>query len=43
VVNGMTVHTTPKTGLTAKTDGIYGIRINHQLEVHIDAFGVSKG
>src|SRR5919106_4006065 len=35
-VNGTTVHTTPKTGLTAKTDGIYGIRVNHQLEVQID-------
>ena len=43
VVNGTTVHTTPKTGLTAKTDGIYGIRINHQLEVHIDGFGMTKG
>jgi hypothetical protein len=42
VVNGTTVHTTPKTGLTAKTDGIYGIRVNHQLEVQIDGFGVSK-
>jgi hypothetical protein len=43
VVNGTTVHTTPKTGLTAKTDGIYGIRVNHQLEVHIDGFGMTKG
>ena len=43
VVNGTTVHTTPKEGLTAKTDGLYGIRINHQLEVHIDGFGVTKG
>jgi hypothetical protein len=42
VVNGTTVHTTPRTGLTAKTDGIYGIRINHLLEVHVDGFGVSK-
>jgi hypothetical protein len=42
VVNGTTVHTTPKTGLTAKTDGIYGIRVNHQLEVHVDGFAVSK-
>jgi hypothetical protein len=42
VVNGTTVHTTPKTGLTAKTDGIYGIRVNHQLEVHIDGFAVSR-
>jgi hypothetical protein len=42
LVNGTTVHSTPKTGLTAKTDGIYGIRVNHLLEVHIDGFGVSK-
>ena len=42
VVNGTVVHSTPKTGLTAKTDGIYGIRINHQLEVHVDGFSVSK-
>jgi hypothetical protein len=42
LVNGTVVHTTPKTGLTAKTDGIYGIRVNHHLEVHVDGFGVSK-
>jgi hypothetical protein len=41
-VNGTTVHTTPKTGLTAKTDGIYGIRVNHQLEVQVDGFAMSK-
>src|SRR5688572_15297614 len=29
VVNGTTVHSTPKTGPTAKTDGVYGIRVNH--------------
>jgi len=43
VVNGTTVTTTPRTGLTAKTDGIYGIRINHALEVQVDGFGASKG
>ena len=43
VVNGTVVHSTPKTGMTAKTDGIYGIRINHQLEVHVDGFGTSRG
>ena len=43
VVNGTTVHTTPKEGLTAKTDGLYGIRVNHQLEVHIDGFALTKG
>jgi hypothetical protein len=42
VVNGTVVHSTPKTGMTAKTDGIYGIRVNHLLEVEIEDFGVSK-
>lgn len=42
VVNGTVVHSTPKTGMTAKTDGIAGIRINHQLEVQIDNFSVTK-
>ncbi len=42
VINGTVVATLPKTGAAAKTDGIYGIRINHQLDVQIDGFGVSK-
>ena len=42
VVNGTVVHSTPKTGMTAKTDGIAGLRVNHQLEVHIDNFAVTK-
>ena len=42
VVNGTVVHSTPKTGLTAKTDGIYGFRINHLLEVHVDGFGIAR-
>ena len=42
VVNGTVVHSTPKSGATAKTDGIYGIRINHQLEVHIEGLAVTK-
>lgn len=41
VVNGEVVHSEPKTGAMAKTDGIYGIRINHLLEVQIDGFSVS--
>lgn len=41
-VNGQVVHTEPKSGATAKTDGIYGIRINHLLEVHVDGLAVSK-
>src|SRR5215472_10545180 len=39
VVNGAVVHSDPKTGATAQTDGIYGIRINHLLDVQIDNFG----
>lgn len=41
VVNGTTVHTTPKEGLTADTDGLYGFRVNHRLEVTVSDFGVS--
>jgi|SRR5579872_227833 len=40
VVNGQVVHSMPKGD--AKTDGIYGIRVNHLLEVQIDNFGVTK-
>lgn len=42
VVNGTVVHTTPKSGATAKTDGNYGIRINHLLEVQVDGLTVTK-
>jgi hypothetical protein len=42
VVNGTVVHSTPKAGMTAKTDGIYGIRVNHLLEVQVDNFSVSR-
>jgi hypothetical protein len=42
VINGTVVATLPKTGAVAKTDGIYGMRINHQLDVQIDGFAVSK-
>ena len=42
VVNGAVVHSAPKTGALAKTDGLYGIRVNHQLEVHVDDFKLTK-
>jgi hypothetical protein len=42
LVNGTLVTTTPKTGDAAKTDGIYGIRVNHQLEVQVDGLSVAK-
>lgn len=42
VVNGTIVHSTPKAGMTARTDGVWGVRINHQLEVHVEKLGVTK-
>jgi hypothetical protein len=42
VINGTVVHTTPKSGMTARTDGIFGVRVNHMSEVHVEKFGVSK-
>ncbi|MSO46193.1 MAG: hypothetical protein EXQ59_05440 [Acidobacteria bacterium] len=42
VANGTVVHTTPKSGLTAATDGFAGVRINHQLDVHVDGFEVQR-
>ncbi len=41
-INGTVVKSVPKTGPASKTDGIYGIRVNHMLEVHIDGFSASK-
>ena len=40
VVNGTVVGSSPKSA--AKTDGIYGIRVNHLLEVHIDGLSAGK-
>jgi hypothetical protein len=40
VVNGTVVGSSPKSGI--KTDGIYGLRVNHLLEVHIDGLSASK-
>jgi hypothetical protein len=42
LVNGKVVNTTPKSAQAAKTDGVYGIRINHMLEVQVDGFALSK-
>ena len=42
VINGTVVKTLPKSGAAAKTDGIYGLRVNHHLDVQVDGFGVSK-
>jgi len=42
VVNGVVVKSMPKTGALANTDGIYGIRVNHLLELQIDGVAVTK-
>jgi hypothetical protein len=42
VVNGVVVHTEPKTGAMARTAGICGVRINHLLEVQIDGLSLSN-
>src|SRR5438045_7508685 len=39
VVNGTVVQSAPKAGV--KTDGIYGIRVNHMLEVSVDGLAKS--
>jgi len=41
VVNGTVVNSTPKSAV-ARTDGVYGVRVNHLLEVHIDGLAVTK-
>ena len=38
VVNGQTVRSTQRIG----ADGIYGLRVNHNLEVQIDNFGITR-
>jgi len=40
VVNGTVVGSSPKSGL--KTDGIYGMRVNHLLEVQMDGVSAAK-
>ena len=40
VVNGTTVHSMPKAGLM--TDGLYGIRVNHFLDVTVTGLAVSR-
>jgi hypothetical protein len=42
VVNGTTVHTAPRTGALAATDGIYGMRVNHFMNVQIDQLTTAK-
>ncbi|HEX7121113.1 MAG TPA: hypothetical protein VF178_01995 [Gemmatimonadaceae bacterium] len=43
VVNGQVVHSQPKQGMASRTDGIWGVRVNHLLDVHIADLGVTTG
>lgn len=42
LVNGVVVHSTPKSGMTARTDGLWGVRINHLLDVHVTGLEVVR-
>lgn len=42
VVNGTVVGSTPKGAQAPKTDGVYGVRVNHLLEIHIDGLSAAK-
>ncbi len=40
--NGQLIRELPRSGMTASTDGIVGLRVNHNLDVHVDGFAVKK-
>jgi len=42
VVNGTVVHSGAKSGATATTDGLVGVRINHVLDVQVENFEVAR-
>ena len=42
LVNGAVVHTAPKSTVTAGTDGIVGVRVNHLLDVHVEGFEAQR-
>ena len=43
LVNGTQVHTSPKTGVTAATEGIWGVRVNHVIPgVLVEGLGVTQ-
>ncbi len=42
LVNGTTVHSTPKSALPATTDGVYGVRVNHFLNVKFAPLTLTK-
>lgn len=40
--NGQLITEIPRSGMTAKTDGIAGLRVNHNLDIHIEGFAVKQ-
>jgi hypothetical protein len=43
LVNGTVVHTAPKSGMAARTDGIWGVRINHVIPgVRVEGLRVTQ-
>lgn len=43
LVNGTVVHTQPHEGMASRTDGIYGVRVNHRIPgVRVAGLGVSQ-
>jgi hypothetical protein len=40
--NGQLLQEVPRTGMTAGTDGIVGLRINHNLDLHVAGFSVRR-
>ncbi len=43
VVNGVVVHSAPQTGMAGRTDGIWGVRVNHTLPaILVEGLGVTQ-
>lgn len=43
VVNGTVVHSAPKSGMAGRTDGIWGVRVNHRIPgVLVENLGISE-
>ena len=43
VVNGTVVHTVENSGMAGRTDGVWGVRVNHVIpNMHIDGLGTSR-
>ena len=42
LVNGTEVHKAPKSGMLSAVDGQAGLRVNHNLDVHVGSFSVTK-